>query len=47
MSVLNTAEKAMLEFLRDPAQRVFVLKGPWGVGKSYFGFIREDGVWGI
>lgn len=34
--MLKQAEHSLIAFLSDPKQRVFALKGPWGVGKSTF-----------
>jgi hypothetical protein len=34
--MLKQAEDSLIAFLKDADQRVFVLKGPWGIGKSFF-----------
>jgi hypothetical protein len=34
--MLKQAEDSLVVFLKDADQRVFVLKGPWGIGKSFF-----------
>jgi hypothetical protein len=34
--VLKETEQSLVAFLTDPNQRVFALKGPWGIGKSFF-----------
>ena len=36
MDTFETTTKSLTAFLRDADQRVFALKGPWGVGKSFF-----------
>jgi len=43
MNVINEASTALSEFLANPRQKVFVLKGPWGAGKSFFmrKFVKE------
>src|SRR5258708_36771832 len=34
--MLKQAEESLIAFLGDSDQRVFALKGPWGIGKSFF-----------
>jgi len=34
--MLEQARQSLMSFLSDPGQRVFALKGPWGIGKSFF-----------
>jgi hypothetical protein len=34
--MLEQARMSLVAFLGDSDQRVFVLKGPWGIGKSFF-----------
>ena len=34
--MLKQAEESLIAFLGDKDQRVFALKGPWGIGKSFF-----------